>query len=323
MRSKRAGLVAIVGAFIVLALLAVFAADHGVVVEGVSAYPSSVTAAMVANIMAGGAAVSVLTRRLGVALALVDVGVANDLSMAPVQPVVPLARRRVRAGTANLLREPAMSLDEAHQAMQVGEDTARRAIADGHELLAAGEIGIGNTTAAAALVCALTNADPEHVVGSGTGISTEVRLRKVRVVAEALRVHERRAAGPLVTLACFGGLELAAMAGFFLAAARARKPVVVDGFLASAAALVARAFDTNILGYLFLSHASAERGASVAAAALGKRPLLDLGMRLGEGTGAVLAIDLVRTALALQHGMATFATAGIVHEDASRQERAR
>jgi len=137
-------------------------------------------------------------------------------------------------------------------------------------------------------------------------------LRKSGVVAEALRVHRGRAEGPLSTLACLGGLEIAAMTGFFLAAARGRKPIVVDGFLASAAALVARAFDANVVDYMLLSHASTERGARLAAESLGKEPVLDLGMRLGEGTGAVLAVDLVRTAIALQHGMATFATAGVV-----------
>jgi nicotinate-nucleotide--dimethylbenzimidazole phosphoribosyltransferase len=196
--------------------------------------------------------------------------------------------------------------------MGVGAETARRAIEAGAQLLAAGEVGIGNTTAAAALVCVLAGARPDDVVGAGTGVSNDVRQRKVAVVTRALERHERREAGAIATLACFGGLEIAAMAGFFLAAARARRPVVVDGFVASAAALVARAVDANVADYFVLSHASAERGAGIAAEALGKRPLFDLGMRLGEGTGAALAIDFVRTAVALEQGMATFATAGIV-----------
>jgi nicotinate-nucleotide--dimethylbenzimidazole phosphoribosyltransferase len=293
------------------AAVAVFAADHGVVVEGVSAYPSSVTAAMVANVMAGGAAINAIARRLGVAIDLVDVGVAGDLSMAPTRPVVALESARVRAGTANLRRERAMTESEARRAMLVGEAAARRAIDAGTELLAAGEIGIGNTTSAAALVCAITGARPNDVVGAGTGVSDEVRARKVRVVEDALRLHGAPAS-PLALLASVGGLELAAMAGFYLAAAAARKPIVLDGFLASAAALVARAFDANVVEYMILAHASAERGAGIAADALGRRPLLDLGMRLGEGTGAALAIDLVRTAVALEQTMATFATAGIV-----------
>jgi len=294
------------------ALLAVFAGDHGVVVEGVSAYPSSVTAAMLATIMAGGAAINVMTTRYAIDLALVDVGVAGDISGVPVHPVVPLTSARVRAGTGNLAHEPAMTRDEALAAMGVGERTAHHGIDAGAQLLAAGEIGIGNTTSAAALVCALTGASPDDVVGAGTGVSGDVLRRKVTVVSRALDAHARRACDPLARLACFGGLEIAAMAGFFLAAARARRPIVIDGFVACAAALVAQALDANVVDYFLLSHASAERGAAIAASALGKRPLLDLGMRLGEGTGAALAVDLVRTAVALERGMATFATAGIV-----------
>jgi len=294
------------------ALLAVFAGDHGVVVEGVSAYPSSVTAGMVGAIMAGGAAIAVMAARYAIALALVDVGVAGDISGVPTRPKVPLVSARVRAGTRNLAREPAMTRDETLAAMAVGAQTARRAVEGGARLLAAGEIGIGNTTAAAALVCAFTGAPPAEVVGAGTGISDEVRRRKVAVVSRALDLHALREGGPISTLACLGGLEIAAMAGFLVEAARARTPVVVDGFVASAAALVARAVDPNVADYFLLSHASAERGAAVAASALGKRPLFDLGMRLGEGTGAALAVDFVRTAVALERGMATFATAGIV-----------
>jgi nicotinate-nucleotide--dimethylbenzimidazole phosphoribosyltransferase len=218
----------------------------------------------------------------------------------------------VRAGTRNLAREAAMTRDEAIAAMGAGEAAARRAVEQGAQILAAGEIGIGNSTAAAALVCALTGALPDDAVGAGTGVPEDVRRRKADVVARALATHAAAAEDAVATLASFGGLEIAAMAGFFLAAARARRPVVVDGFIASAAALVACRLDAGLADYLLLSHASAERGAAIAAKALGKRPLLDLGMRLGEGTGAALAIDLVRTAVALERGMATFATAGVV-----------
>jgi nicotinate-nucleotide--dimethylbenzimidazole phosphoribosyltransferase len=262
--------------------------------------------------MAGGAAINVMATRYAIDLALVDVGVAGDVSRVPTQPVVALTRARVRAGTGNLAREAAMTTAEALAAMRVGEAAAHRAVDAGAQLLAAGEVGIGNTTAAAALVCALTGALPGDVVGAGTGVSGDVWQRKVAVVSRALDAHAQREGGPLATLACLGGLEIAAMAGFFLASARARRPVVVDGFVASAAALVAQALDANVADYLLLSHASAERGAAIAASALGKRPLLDLGMRLGEGTGAALAIDLVRTAVALERGMATFATAGVL-----------
>ena len=293
-------------------LAAVFAADHGVVVEGVSAYPSSVTAAMVANVMSGGAAISCMARRLGIELVLVDVGVAGDLSAVPTNPVVPLVRANVRAGTRNMAREPAMTRDEARAAMRVGKEVALRAVKGGHDLLAIGEIGIGNTTAAAALICAFTSSAPADVVGLGTGISDEARARKVSVVDAALRLHAAELRDPLGVLAAVGGLELAAMTGFLLAAARLRVPIVLDGFLATAAALAARAFDANVPDYLLAAHASAERGAGLATVALGKVPILDLGMRLGEGTGAVLVLDIVRTAVDLQLSMATFATAGIV-----------
>ena len=293
-------------------LVAVFAADHGVVVEGISAYSSSVTSAMVGNVMAGGAAIACMARRLGVEVALVDVGVAGDLSAVPVRPVVPLVRAKVRAGTANIRLAPAMTRDEARRAMALGEEVAAKAIDEGSDLLAVGEIGIGNTTCAAALVCALTGASPADVVGSGTGISCDVRARKVRVVEDALQRHGEQRGHALDVLASLGGLELAAMSGFMLGAARRRTPIVLDGFLANAAALVARAFDERVTDYMLASHASAERGASVAMAALGMRPLLDLDLRLGEGTGALLALDLVRTAVDTQLSMASYATAGVV-----------
>ncbi|WP_394835062.1 nicotinate-nucleotide--dimethylbenzimidazole phosphoribosyltransferase [Pendulispora rubella] len=292
-------------------LVAVFCADHGVTVEGVSAYPSSVTAGMVANIMAGGAAISVMAHRLDIHLSLVDVGVSGDLSAVPTNPLFALHRASVRAGTANFAREPAMTRAQAREAMDVGEQLAHRAASDDYQLLAVGEVGIGNTTSAAALLCAFTGASPSDAVGVGTGISDSTRLHKVSIVEAALRLHAPDAADPLGVLAAVGGLELAAMAGFLLAAARRRIPVVLDGFLATVSAVVAAAFDAGVTPYLLASHVSAEKGASLATAALGKTPLLDLGMRLGEGTGAVLAVDLVRTAVELQLSMATFATAGI------------
>ena len=293
-------------------LVAVFAADHGVTAAGVSAYPSSVTAAMVANVMAGGAAISCMAERLGVKVALVDVGVAGDLSGVPLNPRIPLVRAKVRAGTGNLAREPAMTREQVQSAMRAGEEVALRAAAEGHELVAVGEIGIGNTTSAAALLCAFTASSPAEIVGLGTGISEVAHARKIRVVEEALRRHAPDPRDPLGVLAAVGGLELAAMSGFLLAAARHRIPVVLDGFLASVAAIAAAAFDARVVDYLLASHASAERGAARAMAALDKVPILNLGMRLGEGTGAILALDIVRTAVELQLSMATFATAGIV-----------
>jgi nicotinate-nucleotide--dimethylbenzimidazole phosphoribosyltransferase len=293
------------------AAVAVFAADHGVVVEGVTAYPSQVTAAMVCTMMAGGAAINVLARRHRVAIALVDVGVAGDLSAAPLRPEVPLRRERLRAGTGNLRREPAMSRAEALAAMQVGARVADDCIASGARILGTGEVGIGNTTAAAALACALTGAAPADVVGVGTGIDETTRTRKIAVVADALARHRPDRTDPVGALAAVGGLELAAIAGFALRAAEAGVPVVLDGFLAGASALVARALRPEALRFFLAAHESAERGSRVVLDALGLQPLLSLGMRLGEGTGAALGIELVRTAVALQRDMATFATAGV------------
>jgi nicotinate-nucleotide--dimethylbenzimidazole phosphoribosyltransferase len=293
------------------AAVAVFAADHGVVTEAISAYPSQLTAAMVCNMMAGGAAINVLARRHHIEIALVDVGVAGDLSGAPLEPEVPLIRAKVRAGTRNLRREPAMTRAEAEASVAVGADTADVCIARGASILGTGEIGIGNTTAAAALVCAMTRTAPRDVVGRGTGIDDATHARKIAVVEEALRKHAPDAGDPVGVLAAVGGLELAALVGFVLRAVERRVPVVLDGFLAGASALVARAICPQLVRHVVASHASAERASGLVLEALGLTPLLSLGMRLGEGTGAVLGIELVRSAVALQHEMATFATAGV------------
>ncbi len=292
--------------------LAVFLADHGVVAEGVSAYGSQVTAAMACNVMSGGAAVSVLAQKNRVEIVAIDVGIAGDLSAAPREPQVPLVSAKVRAGTANLRVAPAMTREEARAAMDVGARVADDLHARGSTLVGVGEIGIGNTTAGAALVACFAGVDPEVACGRGTGVDDETLRRKIRVVREALALHRPDPADPIGALAAVGGLELAAMAGFLLRAASRRVPVVLDGFLAGASALVARALDPNVVGYLVASHASAERGARAALASLGLEPLLALGMRLGEGTGALLGIELVRSAVELQARMATFATAGIV-----------
>jgi len=293
--------------------LFVFAGDHGVVEEGVSAWPSSVTAAMVGNMLAGGAAVSVLAAAADVALTVVDVGVAGDLSALP-QPSERRARfvaDKVRAGSGNLLREPAMSRDEARAAMAVGERLARAAADAGCELLLAGEMGIGNTTPAAALACALGGLSPEVACGHGAGLDDATVAHKARVVTAALARHAPAKEDALGALAAVGGLEIAAMAGLMRAGAGRRVPVVVDGFISAAAALVAVTLEPRVRDYLVLSHRSGERGAGALAAALQLEPLLDLGLRLGEGTGAILAAELVRHAVRLFSSMATFSTAGV------------
>jgi nicotinate-nucleotide--dimethylbenzimidazole phosphoribosyltransferase len=297
------------------ARLFVFAADHGVTVEGVSPYPSSVTAAMVANFVAGGAAISVLTRAHGIELTVVDVGVASPLPVAS-RAGARLLSLPVRAGTANLRREAAMTRAEARAALDVGARLAAEAAAEGVTLLGAGEMGIGNTTAAAAVVAALTGADAEAVVGRGTGVDDAGLARKIEVVRDALALHHPDRRDALGVLAAVGGLEIAAMAGLMLGGASRRVPVVVDGFISGAAALVAVTLAPAVRGFLCFSHVSAERGHRVVCDALDARPLLDLGLRLGEGTGAALAIALVRDAVRLQAEMATFESAGVADRSA-------
>jgi nicotinate-nucleotide--dimethylbenzimidazole phosphoribosyltransferase len=294
--------------------LALFLADHGVVVEGVSAYGSQVTAAMACNVMAGGAAATVLARRRDVAVVAVDVGIAGDISAAPTAPLVPLVSARVRAGTRNLRVERAMSEQEVREAIAAGERVAEELHARGARLAAVGEIGIGNTTSASALVSVFTGAPAEDVCGRGTGVDDATWRRKVDVVRDALHLHAPDRDQPLDVLGTVGGLEIAAIVGFLLRAASLRLPVVLDGFVTNAAALVAKAMEPAVVPHLLASHASAEPGARVALAHLGLEPLLALDMRLGEGTGALLGLELVGAAVALQSEMATFATAGILRE---------
>lgn len=298
--------------------LFVFAADHGVAAEGVSAYPPSVTAAMVANFRAGGAAINVLCRQARIAVTVVDVGVAAEILPAATgpdslfPPPTSFLRACIRSGTGNFRREPAMSRDEAEAAMQVGVGMAASAADRGAEILVGGDMGIGNTTAATALLCALGGHDPAQVVGRGTGIDDAALARKARVIADGLALHRPDAADPVGALASLGGLEIAALAGLMLGGAARRIPVIVDGFIAGAAALVAVSLAPAARSFLLLSHLSAERGARELCGALGPpAPLLDLGMRLGEGSGAALVVPLLRSAVALQEQMATFAAAHV------------
>ncbi len=302
--------------------LYVVAADHGVTAEGISAYSSSVTAAMVGNFLAGGAAVSSLARSCGVELVVVDAGVAGDLSALP-QPrdrQATLLRSPLRSGTANLRREPAMTRADAQRALALGARLASEAADQGVTLLCAGEMGIGNTTAAAALLCAFAQVPPDEAVGRGTGVDEATRARKVDVIKDALALHLGDSPTAVDILARLGGLELATLAGLYLGAAARRIPVVVDGFPAAAAALAALRLDPRVRDHLLLSHRSAERGARALESALGLEPLFDLGMRLGEGTGAVLGAHLCRAAVRLMCQMATFSTAGIAGR-APRTER--
>jgi nicotinate-nucleotide--dimethylbenzimidazole phosphoribosyltransferase len=289
----------------------VFAADHGVAAEGVSAYPAEVTAQMVANFVAGGAAVNAIARQHGIEMVVVDVGVA---SAAPPPGVVDA---RVRRGTRNLLREPAMTADETQRALAAGIAVAEESAARGVTLLAVGEMGIGNTTAAAALTAALLDVPAADVVGRGTGVDDEGLARKQTVVTAALARRRLDPARPLEALAAVGGLEIAAIAGACLAGAAAGMVVVVDGFIASAAALAALRLAPAARPYCVFAHRSPEPGHAAILAALDAHPLLDLAMRLGEGTGACLGIALVETSLRVLDDMATFESAGV----ANRGER--
>jgi len=296
--------------------LFVFAADHGVVDEGVSAYPAAVTRAMVDNFRRGGAAVSVLARHANVAMTVVDAGIAPGAepfaASVPSHFPVGFLSAPVRAGTANFVKSAAMSTEEAQGALALGASCAEAASGRGAELLLGGDMGIGNTTSAAALLCAFGGDDPAEAVGLGTGIDEVTRARKIAVVRAALDLHRPNPSRPLDVLAALGGLEIAALAGLMIEGARRRIPTVVDGFIAGAAALVAVHLAPGVRSYLLLSHVSAERGARRLCSLLGgPAPLLDLGMRLGEGTGAVLAVPLLRSAVAAQNEMASFVEAAV------------
>ena len=289
-------------------VVAVFAGDHGVLVEGVTPWPQEVTAQMVAAFCAGGAAVNVLARHAGAEVVVVDVGVACDLPPAP-----GLLQRKVRHGTANLLWGRAMSVDEARQALDAGADVARDAVAGGARCLVTGDMGIGNTTASAALIAALTGRPPADMTGRGTGIDDATLVRKMLIVeAAAGRVRDM---DPLRVLAEIGGLEIAALAGFIVAGAAARVPVVVDGVIALAGLLVAAALAPTCVDYCIAGHRSTEPGATAALEHLGLEPLLDLGMRLGEGTGAVLAVPVVQAAAKILREMATLDGAGVTSKE--------
>ncbi len=284
------------------ALVCVYAADHGVAARGVSAYPAEVTAQMCVNFGAGAAAINVLARSCDARVRVVDVGVSADLSA-----VGGIEHRKVRRGTADFTSGPAMTDGETLDALRVGVETCG---GEGELLVGVGEMGIGNTTSAAALVAVLTGAAPEEVVGRGTGIDAAGLARKVAAVQAAVeRVGPGRT--PLDALREVGGLEIAAMAGAMIGAGSRGGVVLVDGYISTAAALVAVGLRPELSPRLVASHRSTEPGHAVALEALGLEPLLDLELRLGEGTGAALAIPMVRAAAALLREMATFESAGI------------
>ncbi|WP_189115381.1 nicotinate-nucleotide--dimethylbenzimidazole phosphoribosyltransferase [Pilimelia terevasa] len=291
------------------AALAIFAGDHGVHAAGVTPWPQEVTGQMVANFLAGGAVVNAFARQVGAAVTVVDVGVAGPLPAAP-----DLRDLRVRPGTGNLLTGPAMSRDEAVQALAAGITVAGELCDGGARILLCGDMGIANTTPSAALVAAFTGTAPGAVTGRGTGVDDATYARKVEVVAAALARHRPDPADPVGVLAAVGGLEHAALAGYLLAAAARRVPVVVDGVIAAAAALAAAALAPAAVDAMVAGHLSVEPGAGVALAHLGLAPVLDLGLRLGEGTGAVLALPVVAAAVRALREVATFDSAGVTEK---------
>ena len=282
------------------------AADHGVVDAGVTAYPQAVTRQMVANITNGGAAISVLARQAGARLVVIDFGVAG-------QPFDSegVVDRRIGPGTANFLQGPAMSRDQAAAAILAGAEALDFEAVRGLDVVATGEMGIGNTTAAAAITAALLGAAARDVTGRGTGIDDAGLEHKIAVIEQSLARHRPDPADPLGVLSSVGGFEVAGLAGVMLAAGSRRIPVVVDGFICGAAALVAARLSPRLPGYLIQSHCSVEPGHALVLGELGLEPLFDLSLRLGEGSGAALAMPMVVSASALHDEMATFAEAGV------------
>ncbi|MFF7591152.1 nicotinate-nucleotide--dimethylbenzimidazole phosphoribosyltransferase [Kitasatospora purpeofusca] len=297
------------------ACVAVFAADHGVHAQGVTPWPQEVTAQMVGNFLAGGAVVNAFAKQIGTEVCVVDVGVAAELPDAIQQGrTTGLLPRKVKPGTDDMTQGPAMTREEALKALEVGIETARDLVAAGNKALITGDMGIANTTASAALISVFTGLDPAEVTGRGTGIDDATHTRKIEVVRAALALHQPDPADPIGVLAAVGGLEHAALAGFLLGAASLRTPVILDGVIAGSAALVAKAIAPEVLAACIAGHRSAEPGHQAALAKLGLRPLIDLDLRLGEGTGALLALPLVQSAARAMHDVATFDSAGVTEK---------
>lgn len=288
----------------------VMAGDHGVVAEGVSAYPGEVTAQMVLNFLAGGAAINVFARQVGARVVVADLGVASELPQHP-----RLIRRKVGYGTRNLALGPAMSREEALQAMEAGIEIVQAEIAQGLDLVGTGDMGIGNTTPSSAIVAAFTGLSVEQVTGRGTGVDEGGLRRKVAVIEQALKVNRPDPTDALDVLAKVGGFEIAGLVGLIFGAAAARIPVIVDGFISSAAALVATEWCPPVRDYLIAAHNSVEIGHRVMLERMELNPLLNLNLRLGEGTGAALAMTVIEASCLVLREMATFDEAGVSGRD--------
>jgi nicotinate-nucleotide--dimethylbenzimidazole phosphoribosyltransferase len=282
------------------------AGDHGVVAQGVSAYPQKVTPHMVYNFLNGGAAINVLARHAGARLIVLDVGVAADF-----EPQPGLVIKKVAYGTADMTQGPAMSRAQALQAIEAGVEVVEEEIARGLSIVATGDMGIGNTTPSSAIVAAITGRPVAEVTSRGTGINDEQLARKVAVIEKALTINRPDPTDDLDVLSKVGGFEIAAIAGVILGAAAHRIPVVIDGFISTAGALIANGLAPLARDYMIAAHASTEIGHKAALAHLGLTPCLDFNMRLGEGTGAALVLSLVEAACKILNEMATFESAGV------------
>ena len=286
--------------------IVVFAADHGVAAQNVSAYPAAVTQAMLSSLAKGQAAISVLARDTNAIYSVVDIGV-NRSSQTPKG----VFDERIANGTQDLSMQAAMTIEQAERALSIGASYADRAIEQGATLLIAGEVGIGNTTSAACIIAAITGLDPAMLVGSGTGLDAKGREHKLDIVRRALKRVSSRNISAVQILNEFGGFEIAAIAGYYLQSTRRGVPVLLDGYISAAAALVAQRVDPSSCDWMMASHQSAELGHALALEHLQMKPLLSLGMRLGEGSGAAIAVPLIQSALRLHREMATFAEAGV------------
>lgn len=287
-------------------VMMVFAADHGIVAAGVSPYPQAVTMQMVMNFLQGGAGINVFARQAGMQIRIVDAGVNHDFAPHPM-----LLSHKVAMGTRNMLEQPAMSETECAHAMRIGRQLAHAEISNGSNVLAFGEMGIGNTTAAAALMAALCQLPAHECVGRGTGLDDAGLQRKVEIVEQVMQYHAAHLSSPLAALQHVGGLEIAMMAGAMLGAAEKRAIVLVDGFICTAAMLVASRLAPAVLDYAVFAHCSGEQGHRRLLQNLQAQPLLDIGLRLGEGTGAALAYPLLQAAVNFMRDMASFESAGV------------
>ena len=290
--------------------IVVFAGDHGVHAQGVSPWPQEVTAQMVGNFLAGGAVINAFGRQVGAEVVVIDMGVACE-----VPPAAGLIVSKIAAGTADMTQGPAMTPAQAQAAIEVGIEVARDRVARGSRLLVTGDMGIANTTASAALISVFTGLAPAEVTGRGTGIDNPMLEHKVSVIETAIAINRVNPNHPLAALAGVGGFEHAGVVGYLLAAAALRTPVILDGVIACSAALVARAIAPCAADYWVAGHRSVEPGASAALAHLGLAPLVDLGMRLGEGSGAALAVPLVQAAARILREVATFDSAGVSNKE--------